>query len=83
MFRRTDEPHKKPKEFHIIRQVDNGGGTSLAKTTVNQYTARADIIENGTHQKCKNPSKPTKTPYARTIDSNCEQSVNRKESRQQ
>lgn len=34
MFRRTDEPHKKPKEFHIIRQVDNGGGTSLAKTTV-------------------------------------------------
>ena len=43
MFRRTDEPHKKPKEFHIIRQVDNGGGTSLAKTTVIQYTWCADI----------------------------------------
>ena len=53
MFRRTDEPHKKPKEFHIIRQVDNGGGTSLAKTTVNQYTARADIIEKHLTSKMK------------------------------
>ena len=34
MFRRTDEPHKKPKELQIRRHVDNGGGTSLAKTTV-------------------------------------------------